>query len=101
MSAPPFTLRREPAADAVLKDLERPMYAGKLKKVRKALRLLREVGPSHPGLHTHKYTSMVGPRGEEVWESYIENRTPGAWRLFWVYGPKADEITIVTLGPHP
>jgi hypothetical protein len=101
VSAPPFRLRTTPEAKAILKDLERPAYAEKLKKVKKTLRLLRDIGPAHPGLHSHKYTSMTGPHGEDVWESYIENRTPGAWRLFWVYGPGADEITIVTLGPHP
>lgn len=39
--------------------------------------------------------------GEEVWESYVENKTPGAWRLWWVYGPGADTLTIVIVGPHP
>ena len=33
------------------------------------------------------------------WE--VENRTPGAWRLWWCYGPEADTITLVTVGPHP
>jgi hypothetical protein len=69
--------------------------------VQKALRQLRDAGPSYPGLHSHKYESLTGPGGEDVWESYIENKTPGAWRLFWVYGPDGDELTVVTLGPHP
>lgn len=64
-------------------------------------RLLRDIGPGHPGLNSHKYHSLTGPRGEEVWESYVENNTPGAWRLWWVYGPGADTLTIVTVGPHP
>jgi hypothetical protein len=101
VNAPPFRIRLEPEAKAVLKDLERPAYAVKLKKVKKTLRLLRDIGPGHPGLNSHKYTSMVGLHGEDVWESYVENKTPGAWRIFWTYGPGADELTIITVGPHP
>jgi hypothetical protein len=89
-------------AGSILDDLEKnKALERKLKKVRKALRLLSDVGPSHPGLRSHKYSSVTGPGGEDVWESYIENNTPSAWRLFWIYGPGADEITVVTLGPHP
>lgn len=69
--------------------------------MKKALRLLRDVGPSHPGLESHKYHSLRGPNGEDVWESYVENHTPSAWRIWWVYGPDADTLTITTVGPHP
>ncbi len=55
----------------------------------------------HTGLHSHKYHSITGPNGEDVWESYVENRTPGAWRIWWIYGPDADTLTVVTIGPHP
>lgn len=73
----------------------------KNQKVKKAIRLLRGAGPSYPGLNSHKYQSVTGPGGEGVWESYVENNTPGAWRIWWVYGPAEDSITIVTIGPHP
>lgn len=72
-----------------------------LKKAKKALRLLRDVGPSHPGLNSHKYQSMSGPNGEDVWESHVENKTPGARRIWWLYGPAPDTLTIITLGPRP
>ncbi len=101
MTAPPFTLFYTDEALHVLGDLDTPAHAAKLKKTKKALRLLRDVGPKHPGLNSHKYHSITGPSGEGVWESYIENRTPGAWRLWWVYGPGPDALTIVTIGPHP
>lgn len=101
MSAPPFRLVYTDEALRVLTDLGKPAYAVKLKKVQEALRLLRDVGPSHPGLNSHKYQSLTGPGGEDVWESYVENRTPGAWRIWWVYGPEPDTIRIVTPGPHP
>ncbi|MDP9336864.1 MAG: hypothetical protein M3Q30_26625 [Actinomycetota bacterium] len=101
MTAPPFALLYTAEARRVINDLGKPAHAAKLRKVKKTLRLLRDVGPSHPGLSSHKYHSITGPNGEDVWESHIENRTPGAWRIWWVYGPEADAITIVTIGPHP
>ena len=75
--------------------------SGKYKKVLRTLARLRDQGPSYPGLNSHKYSSLTGPRGEEVWESYVENHTPSAWRIWWVYGPEADALTIVSVGPHP
>jgi hypothetical protein len=36
-----------------------------------------------------------------VWEPYLENKTPEAGRIFWVYGPNRMEITIIGLEPHP
>jgi hypothetical protein len=101
MSAPPFTLLYTDEAQAVMNDLQTRPRDVKTKKVKKALRLLRDVGPSHRGLESHKYHSLTGPNGEDVWESYVENRTPSAWRIWWVYGPDADTLTITTIGPHP
>lgn len=87
-------------ANDVLRDLESPQCATKLKKVRKTLGLIQQ-DPSYPGLRLHKYRSFHGRNGEDVWDSYVENNTPGAWRDFWHYGPAEDHITIVTIGPHP
>ncbi|MGH8828812.1 MAG: hypothetical protein ACRDVZ_14685 [Jiangellaceae bacterium] len=101
MSAPPFALLYTAEARDVIEALGTPAYAVKLKKIKKTLRILRDLGPSHPGLNSHKYHSINGPDGEEVWESYVENRTPGAWRIWWMYGPKPDTLTIITIGPHP
>lgn len=55
----------------------------------------------HKSLHTHKYDSLSGPNGEEVFEAYAENRTPGAYRIFWYYGPSRGMITILSIIPHP
>ena len=88
-------------AQKILEDLAgSPQYAAKLRKVNKSLGLLQR-DPRYPGLQSHKYTSLSGSLGEDVWDSYVENRTPSAWRLFWHYGPDADVITVVTIGPHP
>lgn len=102
MSAPPFTLLYTREAEKVLDDLAGArQYASKLKKVRKALRLLQDAGPRDPGLHSHAYKSVPGPDGATLWESYVENRTPSAWRIWWIYGPGDGELTIITIGPHP
>ena len=37
----------------------------------------------------------------KVWESYLENKTPAAGRMFWVYGPNQADITMLGLDPHP
>lgn len=60
-----------------------------------------EANPRHPGLNSHKYAELKGANGEDVWESYVENRTPSAWRVFWHYGPGKDTVTIVSITPHP
>jgi hypothetical protein len=102
VSAPPFILYYSDEVIELVTDMARsPAYAVKLKKIRKAFRCLEQIGPSHPGLQTHKYESVPGPDGKVLWESYVENHTPAAWRMWWVYGPSHDEISIVTVGPHP
>ncbi len=72
----------------------------RLKAVQKALGYL-QTNPRHPGLKTHKFTSLTGPKGEDVFEAYAENQTPGACQIFWFYGPGKKEITIAAITPHP
>lgn len=52
-----------------------------LKAVRKTLGLM-ETDLKHPSLQTHEYSSLGGSNGEKVFESYAQNRTPGAYRIF-------------------
>ena len=42
-----------------------------------------------------------GPNGEPAWEAYVENQTPGARRIWFMYGPATGTITILSIGPHP
>lgn len=83
-------------------------------KLRKVARCLDQIGldPKYPAPNSHKYATKRGPNGEEVWESYVENNVPAAWRVLWVYGPEetdesnpaapvAKVITIVAIIPHP
>lgn len=75
---------------------------GLFKQVHKCVSLLAE-NPRHPGLQTHEFRSLPHPfvPGEKVFEAYAQNRTPGAYRIFWCYGPAAGEITILAITPHP
>ena len=75
---------------------------GLFKQASKAIQHL-QVDPRHPGLHSHEFHSLAHPYNpkEKVWESYIQNRTPGAFRVFWCYGRGKGEITILAITPHP
>lgn len=96
----PFALFFTKNAADQLARIDTPATQVRLKKVRKTLGLL-ERDPKYPGLNSHKYSSISGANGEEVWESYVENNTPSAWRIFWHYGPEAGQITIVSIAAHP
>jgi hypothetical protein len=74
--------------------------AKRLRRVRNALARL-ESNPRHPGLNSHPFHTLFGPLGEPISESYVENQTPAAWRIWWYYGPNQGEITVVALGEHP
>jgi hypothetical protein len=97
-----------PTADAQLTALEdTSSQAAVLGQVRKALGYL-EIDPKHPGLQTHEFTSLIGAHGEKVFEAYAQNNTPGAYRIFWHYGPdeingkkRASVITVVAITRHP
>lgn len=60
-----------------------------------------QVNPRHPGLQTHEYETLSRAMGRKVFEAYIENRTPGAFRVFWHYGPERQQITVLSITPHP
>ncbi len=70
------------------------------KKWTKAIELLRE-NPKHPGLNSHEISALTQRYGRKVFQSYLENNTPGAGRMFWVYGPEEGHITVIGLEPHP
>jgi hypothetical protein len=96
-----FDLKFTIQANTVLDELEQNRaLAKRLKAVRKALAYL-ESNPRHPGLNTHKFTSISGPNGEDIFEAYAENQTPGAYRIFWFYGPGKNVITVIAITPHP
>lgn len=70
------------------------------KKWGKALKFLAN-DPLYPGLHTHDISALTKRYGIKVWQSYLENKNSKARRMFWVYGPNKEDITIIGLDPHP
>ena len=96
-----FILRFSSRAKADLEKLSaNPAFEKRAKAVRGCIAKL-EANPRHPGLNTHKYDDLSGDVGEVVFEAYAENNTPGAFRIFWHYGPGKDVITIIAITPHP
>lgn len=75
---------------------------GLFKQVVKCVELL-QANPRHPGLATHEYLSIENPYDArtKVFEAYVQNRTPGAYRIFWCYGPGKADITLIAITPHP
>ncbi|MEI6806302.1 MAG: hypothetical protein WCK49_07340 [Myxococcaceae bacterium] len=73
--------------------LEKSPKPGLFKQVHKTLTLLKE-NPRHPSLKTHVFDS-------KVFEAYVQNQTPGAYRVFWCYGPENTDITIIAITQHP
>jgi hypothetical protein len=70
------------------------------KKLVKALGYL-EANPRHNSLESHEIDPLTRRFGMKVWQSYLENHTPAAGRIFWAYGPGKSEITILAVEPHP
>ncbi|MGA7873747.1 MAG: hypothetical protein WCA22_22900 [Candidatus Binatus sp.] len=96
-----FRLVFTPSARDALALLSKDPGAGKrLRAVQKTLGLL-EMNPRHPSLNTHEYSKLSGPQGQKVFEAYAENRTPAAFRVFFCYGPKTGQMTILAITPHP
>lgn len=114
-----FTVRWTPAATTIYDELREKAIRsatsrkkkaksksskdeGLFKQVHKTIDLLR-TNPKHPGLNTHEYDSIANPfdAKKKVFEAYAQNNTPGAYRVFWCYGPDTKEITIIAITPHP
>jgi hypothetical protein len=76
-----------------------PAQKRHFKAVKKAIRFLAE-NPRHPSLNTHEWHSEKCPHGEKLFEAYAENKTSGAYRIFFCY-EAARRIQIVAITPHP
>jgi hypothetical protein len=97
-----------PEMQALWHDLSTRKLQGKLdkdeevafKKLVKALVFLSQ-NPRHPGLASHEIDELTRKYGIKIFQSYLENRTPAAGRLFWAYGPNKGDITVLAIEPHP
>ena len=97
-----------PEMEALWQDLSTRKLQGKLdkdeetafKKLVKALVFLSQ-NPRHPGLASHEIDDLTRKYGIKIFQSYLENRTPAAGRLFWAYGPDKGDITVLAIESHP
>lgn len=100
-----FTLE----ADKQLTIIENnPSLKGVHKQVTKTLRYL-ETNVRSKSLQTHEYQSLTSRYGTRISEAYVQQNRPGAYRVFWRYGPDETSrdgrripiITIIAITPHP
>ncbi|HAX48375.1 MAG TPA: hypothetical protein PK605_07635 [Ignavibacteria bacterium] len=70
------------------------------KQLIKSLNYLSQ-NPRHNSLNSHEIIPLSQRYGVKVWQSYLENKKPAAGRIYWVYGPGKNQITIIGLEPHP
>jgi hypothetical protein len=97
-----------PEMEAFWNDLSRPKQTGKLdkdgenffKKWVKALGYL-SVNPRHNSLGSHEIDGLTRKYGIKIFQSYLENETPAAGRMFCAYSPDRGDITILGIEPHP
>lgn len=100
MNEKPVRVDLSPDVDAWFQgEAAAPKPSEKFKKAKKAVRMMREIGPAYPSFCTHQMDYLKGPGGRTIWNSYVENKTPQAWRMYWV---RTDDgaVYIVSLGPH-
>ncbi|MGV3531411.1 MAG: hypothetical protein ACO1QR_03515 [Chthoniobacteraceae bacterium] len=98
----------QPEMEELWRDLSSRERGGKLgkdeerlfKKFVKTLSLLGS-NPKHNSLASHEIADLSEKYGIKIFQSYLENHTPSAGRLFWAYGPEQGEITILAIEPHP
>ena len=96
-----FKLKYTEAAENHLLDLKNdPSRHRIFKDVLKALGYM-ETNLRHPSLNTHEYHGLKGPRGEKVFEAYAQQKTAGAYRIFWYYGPGSKIVSIIAILSHP
>jgi hypothetical protein len=105
----PFNIRMGlPEMAAIWNDLSTRKQLGQLdkdeekffKKLVKALGHLSQ-NPRHNSLASHEIDDLTRKYGFKVIQSYLENNTPAAGRLFWAYGPDQGDITVLAIEPHP
>lgn len=70
------------------------------KKLSKTIKLI-SIDPKYPSLNTHEIEELTKRYTMKVFQSYVENKTSNALRIYWVYGPEKSSITIIGLEPHP
>ena len=105
----PFALRMgQPEMEALWQDLSTRKQAGRLGKDEEKFfkKLVKVLGylssdPRHNSLSSHEISDLSRKHGLKIFQSYLENNTPGAGRIFWTYGQDQGDITVLAVEPHP
>jgi len=100
-----FTLEADKQLTIIEND---PSLRGVQKQVRKTLRHL-EANVRSKSMQTHEYQSLTRRYGIKVFEAYVQQNAPGAYRVFRHYGPDETSkdgrripiITVIAITPHP
>jgi len=100
-----FTLEVDKQLTAIEND---PSLRAVLKQLGRTLGYL-ETNLRAKSLQTHEYQSLTRRYGIKVFEAYVQQKTPAAYRVFWHYGPdevrkdgkRIPVITIIAITPHP
>jgi hypothetical protein len=104
-----YNLRFTHTADEQLTRIENDhSLDGVLKQVRKTLGYL-ETNLRAKSLQTHEFESLTRRYGQKIFQAYVQQNTPAAYRIFWCYGPDETDtngkriaiITIIAITPHP
>jgi hypothetical protein len=104
-----YKLRFTSTANDQLDSLENDhAMEGVLKQIRKTLGYL-ETNIRSNSLQTHEFESLSRRYGIKVFEAYVQQNSPSAFRIFWHYGPDEIDrngkhiaiITILAITPHP
>ncbi len=104
-----FSVRMgQPEMEELWQDLTTRKQQGRLdrdeeKFFKKLVKVLSFLGadPRHISLASHEISDLSRKHGLRVFQSYLENNTPGAGRIFWAYGPESGDITVLAVEPHP
>ena len=89
--------------DCVAREQQGQLSGSEEKVFKKLVKALRYLGqnPRHNSLASHEIDDLTRKHGFKIFQSYLENNTPAAGRLFWAYGPEQGDITILAIEPHP
>ena len=97
-----------PEMELLWNDLSRRKRDAKLEKHEEKLfkKLVKAFGylsanPRHNSLASHEIEDLTRKHGFKIFQSYLENKTPAAGRMFWAYGPDKGDLTVLAIEPHP
>lgn len=98
----------QPEMEALWTDLCSRKHLGTLDKdeekfFKKLVKTLSHLAtdPRHNSLASHEISDLSRKYGIKIYQSYLENKTPRAGRVYWAYGPDKADITLLAIEPHP